>query len=276
MVTPDILEWVVANVSRGRRVAIATIIGKEGSAPRDVGTSIAILSDGSKKGTIGGGEIEEIVIRESIKALQESRPRRIKIALTGENVPADSIRTNMICGGAIEVFIDVVNPAPRVIIIGAGHVGKPLGDIANMLGYKVVVLDDKPDLITSERFPYADRILGDVVKSIETLELNDSDVIIITYGEPEIEYQILRKLLVEKKFVGHIWILSSRKKALWISERLSKEGIELGKLNSRIHAPAGLNIGSDTPEEIAVSIIAEIICEFKNCSKPVRTLSIYA
>ncbi|MEM4481943.1 MAG: XdhC/CoxI family protein [Desulfurococcaceae archaeon] len=276
MVTTDIIEWVLDNVSKGKRVAIATIIGKDGSAPRDVGTTIAVSSDGQKKGTIGGGEIEDIVVKECLIALQIARPRRIKIALTQESEPKDSIKTHMICGGVVEVFIDIVNTVPRVLIIGAGHVGKPVGDMANILKYKVVILDDNPELVTAERFPYAERILGNIIESLDKIDLsNNYDAAVITHGKPELEYQILKKL-IERRFPGHIWILCSRKKALWILEKLRKEGIDVGQFKNRVHAPAGLDIGSDSPEEIAISILAELICELKRCLKPINSLTLFS
>ncbi len=270
----DVLKWALEEISRGNRIALITIIGKEGSGPRDVGALMAVSSTGSKCGTIGGGEIENILVREALSAIRENKPRRVKIALRPENVPEDAIRTNMMCGGIIEAFINVLAPKFKLILIGAGHIGKPLGDLANMLGFRVVVLDKNPQLASKERYPYAESIItGDIIENLSKLEFTDSDVAVIAYGEVETDYQAL-KYLVTRGFKGHIWALCSKRRAQWMLERLVAEGIDIESIKSRVHMPAGLDIGSETPAEIAVSIIAEIICEIKGCEKPVKSLSL--
>lgn len=270
----EVLKWALEEISRGNRVALITIIGKEGSGPRDVGALMAVSSTGSKCGTIGGGEVESILVREALSAIREKKPRRVKIALRPENVPEDAIRTSMMCGGVIEAFINVLTPKPRLILIGAGHVGKPLGDLASMLGFRVVVLDKNPQLASKERYPYAESVItGDIVESLSKLEFTDSDVAVIAYGEVESDYQAL-KYLVTRGFKGHIWALCSRRRAQWMLERLIAEGVDIESIKSRVHMPAGLDIGSETPAEIAVSIVAEIICEMRGCEKPVKSLSL--
>lgn len=269
----EVLEWVLKKVSKGEKVALVTIIGKEGSGPRDVGAMMAISTDGSVMGTVGGGEVENIIVKEAVSALTESKPRRVKIALRPENVPENAVKTKMICGGVLEAFINVVNPTPRLIVVGAGHVGKPVADIGNLLKYRVIVIDKDPELASPDRYPYAERIVGDVVSEVERLEPSENDVVVIAYGEPEADYQVLKKLL-SKGFKGHVWALCSKRRALWMIERLKQEGVNVDEFKDRVHAPAGLDIGSDTPEEIAVSIWAEIVCEARRCSKPVKPLGV--
>lgn len=270
----EILEWVLKRVSQGERVALITVIGKEGSAPRDVGTIMAVASDGSRIGTLGGGELEDIVVKEAISALSEGKHKRVKVSLGFEKAPPDAISTKMICGGLVEVFINVIQPTPRLVLIGAGHVGKPVAEIGKMLGFNVLVIDKDPSLASPERFPYAERAVGDIISEVEKLRLRKSDVVVIAYGEPETDYQVLRKLVL-KGFEGNVWVLCSRRRAQWMFDRLKREGINVGDYAGRIHAPAGLDIGSDAPEEIAVSIWAEIICEIRKCRKPVESLSVF-
>ncbi len=270
----DVLKWVLEEISRGNRIALLSIIGKEGSGPRDIGALMAVSSTGSKRGTIGGGELEEILVKEALRAIEENKPRRVKIALRPENVPEDAVKTRMLCGGVIEVFINVLSPKPRLILIGAGHVGKPVGDLANMLGFRVIVIDKDPQLASRERYPYAESVIvGDVIEELSKLEFTNSDIAVIVYGEVETDYQAL-KYLVTRGFKGHIWALCSRKRAQWMLERLVSEGVNVEEVMSRVHMPAGLNIKSETPAEIAVSILAEIICEIRSCEKPVKTLSL--
>jgi xanthine dehydrogenase accessory factor len=270
----DVLNWVLGEISKGNRVALLTIIGKEGSGPRDIGALMAVSSTGSKYGTIGGGELENILVKEALSALSENKPRRVKLALRPENIPEDAIKTKMLCGGVVEVFINVISPKPRLILIGAGHVGKPLGDLASILGFRVVVIDRNPDLANSARYPYAESILvGEIVDNLSKLEFTESDIAVIAYGEVETDYQALRHL-VTRGFKGHIWALCSKRRAQWMLEKLKSEGISLEDYKERLHMPAGLDIGSETPAEIAVSIVAEVICEMRKCHKPVKSLSL--
>jgi xanthine dehydrogenase accessory factor len=275
MSSSEVLMWVASELAKGRRVALITIIDKQGSGPRDVGAVMAISSSGERRGTIGGGDVERILVEEASKALQEGKPRRVKVSLGAERAPSDAIPARALCGGVIEAFINVFNPRPRLILVGAGNVGKPIADIANIMGYRVVVIDSKPELASPERYPYAERVVaGSVVEEVEKLELEEGDVAVIAYGEPEVDYQVLKRLIL-KGFKGHIWALCSRRRASWMLERLQREGVNIEPFKGRIHAPAGLDIGSDTPEEIAISIWAEIICEQRSCVKPVGSLSIF-
>lgn len=270
----DILRKVVEELEKGNRVALITITGKEGSGPREEGALMAYSTNGVKIGTIGGGGFEKLVLEEAEKALAEGKPRRVKYALRPENIPPDAIRTDHLCGGVVEIFINVLNPPPRILLFGAGNVGKPIADLANFLGYHVVVFDTNPALASPERYPYAELVLaGDILENMAKITYRFSDIAIIAYGEVETDYQILKKL-IETRFQGYIWALCSRRRCTWMLDRLRKEGIELASYIAKLHLPAGLNIESDSPEEIAVSIFTEIICTLKGCKTPVESLNI--
>ena len=274
MSSVEVLQWILDELSRGRRVALISITDKQGSGPRDPGAIMAVSSTGERKGTIGGGDVERILVEEANKAIKENKPRKIKVTLGAEKPPEDAVPARALCGGVIEAFINVFSPKPRLVITGGGNVGKPIGDLGNMLGFSVIVFDTNPQLASRERFPYAERVAaGDVPEELGKLDLGEGDAVIIAHGDPEVDYQSLKKLIV-KGFKGHIWALCSRKRASWMLERLQREGFNIEAFKGRIHAPAGLDIGSDTPEEIAVSILADVICEYKKCVKPVRSLSI--
>ncbi len=266
---------IVEELEKRRPVALATIVNKEGSGPRDLGASLVYTVDGVKIGTIGGGHIEKIIIEEARKALREGVPRRIKLALRRENIPPDAIPTNQLCGGVVEVFINVITPPPRLIITGGGNVGKPIADIANILGYKTIIIDTDPKLASRERYPYAEKVLvGDIVDKVSSIQYSPYDIAVIAYGEVETDYQTL-KTLIKKNFPGHIWALCSRHRATWMLKRLvDEEKINLDKYIDKLHMPAGIDINSDTPEEIAISILAEIICILKKCKEPIRSMNI--
>ena len=173
------------------------------------------------------------------------------------------------------MFINVLKPQPRLIITGGGHVGKPIADLANILGWKTIIIDKDPKLASRQRYPYAEKVLvGSPSELIAVNATSPYDIAVIAYGDVEEDYMSLRNLLING-FKGHIWALCSRTRATWMLKRLvEEEGLDLDEYIDRLHMPAGLDINSDTPEEIAVSIIAEIICVLKNCRKPVRSLDI--
>jgi len=184
-----------------------------------------------------------------LKALGEDKPRKLRISLGAENPPPDAKQAHALCGGVIEVFINVLHPKPRLILVGGGHVGKPIGDIGNLLGYRVVVLDTKPELANTERYPYAERIIvGDIPLELGKLELGVEDIVVIAYGDPEVDYKSLKTLL-EKDFKGHAWILCSRKRASWMLERLAREGFNIEEYRSRNTHAAGLDINQTHQEK---------------------------
>ncbi len=265
---------IVEELSRNKSVAVVTIVSKEGSGPRDLGAQLIVTEDGLKYGTIGGGSLENILYSEALKALKEGKPRLLKLALRRDNIPKDAIPTNQLCGGVVEAFINVIEPSPRLILAGGGNVGKPIADIASILGFRVIVIDDKQELANPQRYPYAEKVMvGNLEEEVGKLQYVKSDVFVIAYGEVETDYRVLRKL-IELKFPGHIWALCSRNRCAWMLKRLQEENFNLSDYKDRLHMPAGLDIGSDTPEEIAVSILAEVICVRKSCSTPVKSMSI--
>ncbi len=266
---------IIEELSKGNPVAIATLISKEGSGPREIGASMAVTVSGEKIGTIGGGELEAIIIRNALEAIERGEPRKLKLALRRENVPSDAQPTNMLCGGVVEVFINVVKPQPRVIIIGAGNVGKPLAELGRLLGFRTIVMDRDEKLANPAKYPFAEQVFaGDFLAELEKIRLGPSDVAVVVYGEVETDYQSLKKILQHNPN-RHVWVLCSRHRAKWMVERLRQEGVDVEKYKMFIHMPAGLDIKSFTPEEIAVSIWAEIICVLKNCEIPVKPLSIF-
>jgi xanthine dehydrogenase accessory factor len=271
----ELFGRIIQELNKGNPVAIATIIGKEGSGPREIGASMVVTVDGERIGTIGGGELEAIIIRNALEAIEKGEPRKIKLALRRDNIPSDAQPTGMLCGGVVEVFINVLKPQPRVVIIGAGHLGKPIAEIGNLLGFRTVIMDRSEELANPMRYPFAEQVFaGDFLSELEKIRLGPNDIAVIVYGEVETDYQSLKKIL-QYNPSRHVWVLCSRHRARWMVERLREEGVDVEKHKFFIHMPAGLDIKSATPEEIAVSIWSEVICVLKNCEIPVKTLSIF-
>ncbi len=255
--TLNIYEVASEAIKHGKDFTLCIIVEKQGSAPRDVGAKMIVFPDGTKIGTLGGGTFERLVIKEALKALEEGKSKAVVFSFM-EKSPPGTIPTGLICGGLAKVYIDVVKFKPTIYILGAGHIAKPLGDLANTLGYPIVVVDDNQDLANKERYPYAKKIIVDEWDSaLEKVNPKEGDLIVIVYGEVEKDYKALKKAINSK--ASYIGLLGSRRKVKIFIERLRSEGIDVDKLRGRLYAPIGLDLNADTPEEIAVSIMAEIL-----------------
>ena len=271
-----VFETVVEELRRDNPVVIAMITSKEGSGPRDIGAVMAVTIDGRKIGSIGGGAVEKYILEEARRALKDLKTRKAKFALRRENIPEDAIPTNQVCGGVVEIMLKVVRPPSRIVVVGAGNVGKPLADIANILGYRVVVLDTDPKLANRERYPYAEHVEhGPVEELALKYAVKPWHYVVIVYGEVETDRKTLENLL-RRDFPGHIWLLCSRRRAEYTLNKIREAVIDPDKYRDRIHMPAGLDIGADTPAEIAVSVLAEIIAVMKGRRPPIRSLSTFS
>ena len=253
----DVLEKVVDFLKSGKRVALCTVIEKRGSGPRDIGAKIVVNENGELIGTIGGGNLERILVQEALKSIKEGKSKKIVFSLREHVEKEGVVKTGLICGGEITIFIDIIEPKPRLIIIGSGHVGYPLAKLADMLGFEIVVVDDNKELATKERFPMAKEILvGDFTEILDKVKVQPNDFVVIVHGEPEHDYLALKKML--EKNVRYIGLLGSKVKVAKFKERLKKEGLSESAFGN-LYAPVGLDIGAQTPEEIGISILAQII-----------------
>jgi xanthine dehydrogenase accessory factor len=242
----------------GKKVALCTIIEKVGSGPRDIGAKILVSEDGETFGTIGGGNLERLLVDESLKTFRQGKPREVVFSLH-KGGKEETIKTGLICGGEVTIFIDIIEPKQKLIIIGGGHVAQPLAILAETVGLSLTVLDDNADLATKKRFPMAERIVtGSFTEILDELDVTPKDFVVIVHGEPEHDYLALEKII--KKRPAYIGLLGSRTKVAMIIKRLKTTGVSDEDLEV-LHAPLGLDIGAQTPEEIGISILAEIIRE---------------
>lgn len=210
--------------------ALVTIIGSTGTVSRRSGR-MAVFPDGRTEGTIGGGAHESEAVRYAVAAIHDGRNRREKIKVSEY--------------GEIEIMIDVPIKERRVIVIGAGHVGKAIYDTFHYLGWHVRVVDTRPDILTEESFPYAGRVIGGTIREcIEKSEINSNTAVVITMPD---ELGSIQDIL-DSSAAFYIGILSSRK-------RKSPPG-------ERYHMPMGLSIGEETPREIALSVAAETLMAY--------------
>ena len=241
-------------LSEGKGAVLCTLIEKKGSGPRDIGAKMLVDPDGGTVGTIGGGEMEQRLVREALETLREGKPRTLTFAL-GVEPKGDAIAVNSKCGGEVKIFMDVVKPDPRLIIIGSGHIAKPLAMFAHMAGFEVAVVDDA-ETATRERFLTAELHTGPFEEELDRVEVRPPDFVAIVHGETGYELAALRSMLSRRP--AYIGLLGSRNKAAEHKRQLLAEGFRREEVEA-IHSPIGLDIGAETPEEIAVSIIAEII-----------------
>jgi xanthine dehydrogenase accessory factor len=162
-----------------------------------------------------------------------------------------------ICGGEADVYIDVVVSRPTLVIAGAGHVAMPVAEMGHLCGFRVVVLDDRPDMASAERFPHAEeRIVGDVGETMHGLSITPNTyVVIVTRGHAHDEAALRAVIDSDAAYVG---MIGSRRKVRTIFDHLLADGVSEEPLR-RVYSPIGLNIGAQTPAEIAVSILAEIV-----------------
>jgi len=247
----EIYQELARLANEGQDAALVTVISAEGSTPREEGAKMLVRTDGSIVGTIGGGNLESRAIQEALKAMKTGKAKRISYHLTqGED-------TGMVCGGDIEIFIEPILAEPHVFIFGGGHIGLALSKMASLAGFKVVVIDDRPEFANPQLFPEAERTLvTDFGEAFSKLTVRSSDyIIIVTHGHKGDEVVLEQALKTEAKYIGMIG--SSRKNEA-VFTHLRAKGIPQ-ELLDKVYAPIGLKIGAQTPAEIAVSILAEMI-----------------
>jgi xanthine dehydrogenase accessory factor len=249
----DIYEEITRLRREGRRGALATIINVRGSIPSFHSAKMLVREDGSIAGTIGGGCVEAEVWEAAREVMRSEKPQSLTFNLNN-NPKYD---TGLVCGGTLEIYIEPVLPAATLYIFGAGHVAWNLYKVARLAGFDVVVTDDRETYANRERFPDARDIYADEYERVMSqLAPNDSSyIVIVTRGHRD-DMRVLRWAAeTPAKYIG---MIGSQRKTIAIYKELEKEGIAPEKL-ARVYAPVGLDIGAITPEEIAVSIVAELI-----------------
>jgi len=254
MSDPEIFTRLNMLLSEGKPVVLCTLTRKEGSGPRDEGAKMLVEPDGAVYGTIGGGSMERQLIDEALKAISEGKPRKMNFAMGVEPKKGDIVVDSK-CGGEVTIFLDVIKPNPRVIMIGSGHIAKPTAELAALTGFEVILIDDAKSA-TKERFPNVEIHTGNFKEALKEVKAYSSDYLVIVHGETDYELQTLRRFLPDK--LAYMGLLGSKNKARKHMEQLVSEGYVNADF-VRLSGPIGIDIGAETPEEIAVSIVAELI-----------------
>ena len=254
----DLYEEIVALRREGRRGALATIINVRGSIPSFNTAKMLVRDDGSIVGTIGGGCVEAEVWQAAREVIEEEKPRALTFNLN-QNPKYD---TGLVCGGTLEVYVEPVLPISMLYLFGAGHVAYGVYKVAKVAGFDVTVIDDREAYANAERFPDAREILAeDFDQALTRISPSETSfIVIVTRGHRD-DMRILRwAVQTNARYIG---MIGSKRKVISIYKELENEGLP-AHLFERVMAPVGLEIGAVTPEEIAVSIVAEMIARKRN------------
>ncbi len=249
----EVFAAVADALDRGEPAALVTIVSATGSTPQRIGAKMLVFADGRMIGTIGGGCYENDAFWKAREAITDRRPRLVHYELSDDFAQ----ETGLICGGQMDVYIEPIEPSPELYVVGAGHVGFHLARLAHDVGFRVHVIDDREKFANSERFPNAVEIVVDDIPSWiarATIPAH-AYAVIVTRGHTN-DLEALRALAPrELRYLG---LIGSRAKVARIYDALVADQTPANLL-TRVHAPIGLDIGAVTPQEIAVSILAELI-----------------
>lgn len=247
-----IYQAIIELQSRQEAGAVCTIIESTGSTPRHQGSKMLVYADGRFTGTVGGGEVETRVIQEALQAIQSGKARRLQYNMVNPERGDPGI-----CGGTLEVFVEPVLPDPLLLVIGGGHVGKAVAHLAKWLGFQVAVSDDRVEFCNREANPDADLLFPVPMAELAShLKFNAQTYVVLTTRGASVDIEGLPELL--RQPFGFLGIIGSRRR--WSVTRKAMEELGFSPEDlARIHSPIGLELHAETPEEIAVSILAEII-----------------
>jgi len=249
----EVFAAVADALDRGEPAALVTIVATTGSTPQRVGAKMLVFGDGRTVGTIGGGCYENDAFGKARQAIASRAPQLVHYELSDDFAQ----ETGLICGGQMDVYIEPIEPSPELYIVGAGHVGFHLARIAQEVGFRVHIADDREKFANAERFPTAAEIVVDDIPAWLAAARIPAHayVVIVTRGHTN-DLDALRSLA--PRDLRYLGLIGSRAKVARIYEALREERMADEALR-RVHAPIGLDIGAVTPQEIAVSILAELI-----------------
>ena len=247
----DLLLKALEANKKGQSYAFATVIETTlKGTPRKSGAKMIVWQDGSLFGSIGGGRNEKAAKEECLKAIKLGKPSTVTYDYFGREGQS-------VCGGQMKVFIEPFRKLKHFVICGAGHIALPLSIVAKMLNFKVTVIDNRKEFANKKRFPHVDKIIVGVhAKELNQLRIDsDTCIMIVTQGN-EFDFECLKAVIQSK--AGYVGVISSKPKRVKFFNRLKEAGVSQ-KWFKRINIPAGIDIGAQTPEEIAVSICAELV-----------------
>ncbi|MDQ2899127.1 MAG: XdhC/CoxI family protein [Acidobacteriota bacterium] len=263
----DIYDELIRLRRLGQKSAIATIVQVRGSIPSFESAKLLVREDGSMIGTIGGGCVEAEVWNAAREVMETEKSRHLSFNL-GQDAAYDN---GLICGGQLDVFVEPVIPPPRAFIFGAGHISKSLSKVAAMAGFSPSVVDNRESFANRDRFPEADEIFAEEYEEVfpKLNIVETSYIVIVTRGHRD-DMRVLRWAVATP--ARYIAMIGSKRKVFNVVKELEKEGIPRHAME-RVFAPMGFDIGAISPEEIAISVAAEMIAVRRNPGADWRALS---
>jgi xanthine dehydrogenase accessory factor len=253
----DLFEEIVRMRRAGMRGALATIVHTNGSIPSYESSRMLVREDGSTAGTIGGGCVEADVWAAAKEVMEKETPRKLVFHLNNEA----TYDNGLICGGTVEIFVEPILPQPVVYLFGGGHISTAVAKAAQAAGFGVGVVDDREAFANAQRFPMAQEIFTSYDEAFEKLKPNGSSyLVIVTRGHKEDMRVLAWAVRTQARYVG---MIGSKRKVLSVYQALESEGYKREEFE-RVYAPMGLEIGALSPEEIALSIVAELVAVRRN------------
>jgi xanthine dehydrogenase accessory factor len=249
----DLYDEIVRLRKLGQKCAVATIVQVNGSIPSFESAKILVREDGSFMGTVGGGCVEAEVWNAAREVISTEKPRHLSFSL-GQDAAYDE---GLICGGQLNIFVEPVIPQPRAFIFGGGHVSKSISKVATLAGFSTSIIDNREAFANNERFPEAEATYAEEYEDVfPKLPVNSSSyIIIVTRGHRD-DMRVLRWAVnTPAKYIA---MIGSKRKTISVVHELEKEGIPREAFE-KVFAPMGLEIGAEMPEEIAISVVAEMI-----------------
>lgn len=232
--------------------ALCTVTKSEGSTPRHVGSKMLVYPDGRFIGTVGGGDLEHRVMDEAWMALAEGKPRLLHYNMS------DPARGDPgVCGGQVEVFVEPILTPATLVVVGAGHVGKAVAHLAKWLDFQVAVCDDRPEFCNKETTPDAEAFYTCPIQKLPNqMKIDGRTFLVLTTRGSNVDVEGLPALLGTS--AAYIGVIGSRRRWATTVKGLKERGVPEEQI-ARVHSPMGLELQAETPEEIAVSILAEIL-----------------
>lgn len=255
----ELLKIISEEIEEGKHGVLCTLINVEGSTPRNIGASMWIRPDGSIVGTIGGGPTEKEVI-EKAKEIMKIRGKPLIYEAILKEKESDG---KSMCGGKMSILMEPLGNEPRIVIFGAGHVGKALARVANVTKFNTIVWDDREDFANKENIPWGKTIACPLDEAFNRIRFDQNDYVVVSTRDHSLDSEVVRKL--EGEAFAYLGVIGSFKKINTMKETLLNSGVSKNYIES-IYKPIGIPIGAETPEEIAISILAEIIAVYRKAN----------
>jgi xanthine dehydrogenase accessory factor len=255
----EVFEAIVLALEQGERAALATVLSTTGSTPQVAGARLLMRATGELVGTVGGGAVEQRIRSELERRLKGAAAQTLHLDL-GRDL-------GMSCGGSMDIFVEPLGPTPRLIIVGAGHVGQATAELARKVDFNVVVVDARVDQNTEARFPHCRRLVGDAKSAAEQLVPSADDWLLFVSHSHAVDAEALA--VFARRPHRYLGLMGSKRKVYLMLERLLTGPDPLPPpALAHLYAPVGVPLGAETPQEIAVSIVAELIAIRRGETRP--------